>query len=236
MTRRRSYAKEFDYYGVAAIEAEYEDGFDSWEEISEAFKKSDNIVLKRSHGDVRNVGTVKHWDLDKINKKAYIGFNREDVEEDMEFDELNQVSIEYETLKGKIVGINHICIGNTFEQKCPKDVCNIVKQRGDEPDTTTDVVDVPDENEEPEVPEETPESEPEEKSELDLIKEQNELLKKQIKELSKVEAQPEPEPEVEEDEEEEQEEKIKLGFQKQLKHDLPTDKADIEEGYKWKFV
>jgi len=239
MKRQRSYNKEFDYWGIAAIgDYQYDDGFDKWEEISDAFKKSDEIILRRSHGDVRDVGIIKHWDLDKGNKKVYIGFNRDDIAKDIKFDEINQVSIEYETLGEKIVGVNHIAIGNTFKQKCPLKVCNITKQRGDEPDTTTDVVDEPDEIEEPEVPEETTESETEEKSELEVIKEQNELLKKQIEEMSKTTVESEPEPPAEGDEEiEKQDKKPKLGFKDKLKHDLPSKKEEPEEGITpWKYT
>lgn len=238
MTRRRSYVKEFDYYGVAAIEAEYNDGFDSWEEISDAFKKYEEINLKRSHNDVRVVGKLKHWDLDKTNKKAYIGINKGDLDDDVEFDKINSVSIEYVTEKDKIIGIDHICIGNNFVQKCPEDVCNIVRQRGDEPDTTTDVVDEPDEIEEPTAPEEVVESDEDEIS-TKILKEEIELLKKQIEELSKVKDEPETEPAGEEDEEEKQDKKIKLGFQKQLKHELPTEKDDPKSGLlsrKWNFI
>jgi len=234
MTRRRSYKKEFDYWGVAAIgDYQYDDGLDKWEEIQEAFKKLDEITLKRSHGDVMDVGSIKYWDLDKTNKKVYIGFNKEDVGEDIKFDEINQVSIEYKTEGDKITGVNHIAVGNSFKQKCPLKVCNITKQRGDEPDTTTDVVDEP-EVEEEVVPEEPIESEPEEKSELELIKEQNELLKKQIEEMSKVKNEPEPKPDVEGDKEDK---KLKLGFQEKLKHDLPSSENKPKTGFtKWKFI
>ncbi|KKN41723.1 hypothetical protein LCGC14_0720410 [marine sediment metagenome] len=238
MARRRSYAQEFDYNGVAAVEAEYDDGFDSWDEIAEAFKKSDEIILKRSHGDVRNVGIIKHWDLDKTNKKVYIGFNKEDVDEDIKFDEINNVSIEYETLKGKIVGVNHICVGNTFQQKCKKDVCSILKkQRGDEPTTEPDTtVEEPDVEEEV-IPDEEPEgSENEEKEEISnkILLDEIKLLKTQIEEKSKAKDKLEPEPEDKEDKK-----KLKLGFQDKLKHELPSKENEAENAglsRKWNFI
>lgn len=241
--RRRSYAlQKFDYSGIVAEEANYDDGFDKWEDMVFAFKGKDKILINRSHGDRKLLGFTTKWDLDSKNKNITIYFNKEDLDEDVEFDKINNVSVEWEMCPddpNKIIGINHISIGK-FKQKCKEEVCNITKQRGDEPDTTTDVVPEPDEIEEPEVPEETTESDIEEKSELELIKEQNELLKEQIEEMSKVKAQPEPEPEEEEDEEEEikQDKKIKLGFQDKLKHKLPTEEKDkVKTGFtKWKWV
>lgn len=232
MTRRRS-KKEFDYWGVAAIgDYEYDDGMDKWEEIQEAFKSSDEINLKRSHGDVRNVGAVKYWDLDKTNKTVSIGFNKADMDEDIKFDEINQVSIEYQTLGDKITGVNHIAIGNSFKQKCPLKVCNITKQRGDEPDTVPDAVDVPDEIEEVEVPEEQPGSEEEEISNK-ILMEEIKLLKKQIEEMSKVEDEPESDPAADVDVEE-TDKKIKLGFQEKIKHDLPSTDNKPKTGFtKW---
>ncbi len=235
MTRRRSYAKEFDYYGVAAIgDYEYDDGFDKWDEIREAFKNSEEIILKRSHGDVRNVGTVKYWDLDKTNKKVFIGFNKEDLEEGIEFDKINQVSIEYETLGDKIIKVNHICIGNTFEQKCPKKVCNITKQRGDEPDTEVDPVTVPDEKEKV-VPAEPEGSEQVEEISNTILMEEMKLLKKQIESMSKAKEEPKTDPEGKVDEDK----KLKLGFQEKLKHELPGEENTKRPntGFtKWKFV
>jgi len=243
MTRQRSFDKRFDYDGIAAIgDYQYDDGFDKWEEIKEAFKKvEDKIPLKRSHGDIRDVGFIKHWDLDKTNKTLYVGWNKEDMVEDIEFkDDKFKVSIEYETLGEKIIGVNHIAVGNTFKQKCPLKICNItnnMKQRGDEPDTTTDVVIEPDEIEEPVVPEETTESEPDEIALNTVLTKEIELLKKQVEELSKVKAQPEPEPVEEVDEEVEtkiKDKKLKLGFKDKLKHEIPTREKPTGE-YSWWF-
>lgn len=246
MTRRRSY-KQFDYYGVAAIEAEYDDGFDSWEEIEGAFKKYKEINIKRSHDDVRIIGKIKNWDLDKTNRKAYVGINKTDLDDDIELSEINSVSIEYLTEGNKIVGIDHICIGNSFKPKCKKELCNITKQRGDEPDTEIDPVEEPDEIEvvidEPNGSEEDTVDD-EEIDELAKLNKEVEILRKQLEEQSKAKDKPEDEPdaseedEVEDDDESEEEKKLKLtGFQKDKQHKIPTGEDIISETFSsWKYM
>ena len=245
--RRRSYAVEkIDYYGIVAEEAKYDDGFDKWEDMVFAFKNTDKILIKRSHGDSReSVGFTTKWDLDNKNKNVTIYINKENLDEDIEFDEHNQVSVEWEMCKddkNKIIGINHICIGNTFKQKCNIDVCNIVKQRGDEPITVPDAVDEPDEKEIPapdeqEGSEETIEveeeiSQTEEITNKILLDEVN-LLKEQIQILSKAKEEPKSDPESEADK------KPKLGFKDKMKHDIPTTETEKKSktGFsKWNFI
>ncbi len=221
MKRRRA-IKEYDYYGVAAIgDVQYDDGFDKWEEIQEAFKLNKEIPIKRTHDDVRNVGSIKYWDLDKANKKVYIGFDKEDVDQDIKFDTINQVSIEYETIDDKIVGVNHVAIGNLFKPKCKKEVCNVM-QRSEKPEGETETPAVPDEVKDP-APEE------QEKSEDTEVKEQLKLLQKQVEDLSKppVKAE-EQKPDVEEDK---KNDKITLKVREQVKHELPSDENKPKLGF-----
>ncbi|MFX1371340.1 MAG: hypothetical protein ACFFCE_05725 [Promethearchaeota archaeon] len=248
-------SRKFDYSGVAALgDYKPDDFYDKWEEIEVALKSRGNtpIPIKRSHGDVREqVGSIKYWDLDKRNKLLYVGWNQEDLDEGIKLhsnkDGDFNVSIEYEIQDNKIIGINHIAVGN-FDQKCPLKVCNITKRdRGDEPSAGPDIVDGQntDNNEEPEDPQESEENNKEDNSEENneeqeitskILLEEINLLKKQLEELSKAKDKPEPKPEEEGDEEEKEKQKIKLGFQDKMKHDLPTDKETSKVFTEWKFV
>ena len=221
--------KDFDYDGIAAVgDYQYDDAYDKLEEIDAALKKRNKepIPIKRSHGDVReNIGLIKYWDLDKKNKTLYVGWNREDLDKDIKLESDNgkfQVSIEYETEGKKIVGVNHIAVGENLNQKCPLRMCNIVnhiRDRSEEPPAEPDAEGGQD-TEKVEVPEEPQGSEQEQEQEIPtkILLEKIELLTKQVEELSKAKDKPESNPE----EKEGIKEKPKLGFQEKHKHELPS--------------
>ncbi|KKN03483.1 hypothetical protein LCGC14_1107250 [marine sediment metagenome] len=240
--KRRAYAADFDFWGVGALgDVEYEDGFDKWDDIKEVFKnikeEGRKVPVLRSHGDVRTVGHVGYHELDKCNKKVYIGFNQDELEKDIKLDALNGVSVEWITDNdNKIIDISHWAIGNTFKPMCEKDKCNIMqtKQRGDEPDTEVDPVTVPDEKEKV-VPAEPEGSEQVEEISNTILMEEMKLLKKQIESMSKAKEEPKTDPEGKVDEDK----KLKLGFQEKLKHELPGEESTKRPntGFtKWKFV
>jgi len=152
-TRERGYKIDFDYYGIGAIgDVRYDDGFDRWDDIQMVMKgKRDlgqSIPIKKTHNSKEPIGDLKYWELDKCNKKVYVGFNNDDI--DGKLDTFNNVSPQWIIdERGRIVDIDHFAIGNSFKQKCDDGVCGIkAVNRGEEP-----VAEVPEEPKEPTITE-----------------------------------------------------------------------------------
>jgi len=208
LSRSRSYQQDFDYWGIAALgDVQYDDGFDSWNEITAAFKSSEKIPIVRNHNDEHEIGFLSYWELDKCNKKVYIGFNKDDVSVELAL--FNNVSPEWEIdEEGHIIGVNHIAIGNSFNPKCETEVCNIMKKQRSEPAEGQEEEPV----EEPEAP--TTE-EVEEESEVEILKKQVALLKKELETLKP----------PEEEKSEPAEEDVKLEPKKDVQHELQGEEV-----------
>lgn len=118
------------YRGVGAIgDVKYEDGTDHFEDIKKVFKVNKEVNLKRDHDDAKVFGKVKKIDLDKKNKSVFLEFDEDDLDftpEEFENAELFGVSPQWIIKDGKIVGIDHFAVGNSFEPICTK--CNIKKE------------------------------------------------------------------------------------------------------------
>lgn len=136
------------YNGVIAQgDIEYPDGFDSWEDIEKVFKENKEVNVVRDHdNDTRVIGVLKNFNIDQKNKLIGINFDGNDIEEG-ELDEYMQVSPEWKVDEdGRIVGINHIAIGNSFKQLCSEKVCGITKTPEESTSVDDSTTEIPDES------------------------------------------------------------------------------------------
>jgi len=116
------------YSGIAAEgDIQYPDGFDRWEDIKKVFEDNKEINITRDHdNDTRVIGVLESWNIDPKNKVIVVGFDGKDIK-DGELDKHMQISPQWkvDAETKRIVGINHIAIGNSFTQLCSKDVCGV---------------------------------------------------------------------------------------------------------------
>ena len=108
---------------IAEGDVTYSDGvFDDWNEIVDAVSGADNIPVKKRHDYDGVITRISDFQLDPINKfvKAYF---------DGPVRPTDAISVAWEEEDGKIVGIDHVAIGNDFKPECPLSTCKITRNR-----------------------------------------------------------------------------------------------------------
>lgn len=112
---------------IAEGDITYSDGItDNWDEICHAISGADNDVpIVRNHGYEGQISKISDFQLDQVNKLVKARFNAPISQNDA-------VSVAWKEENGHIVGIDHVAIGN-FTPECPQNICNITRNRSQDP-------------------------------------------------------------------------------------------------------
>ena len=127
-TRNRSY----DWLAVIAEgDVQYEDGFDSWDDMVMAISGADNVPIIKSHDHQGHLGKISDFQLDHVNKLVKARFDG-----NINYDD--SISVQWGVDdEGHIKTLNHVAIGE-FKPMCPKNKCNLERNRSENMSETDD--------------------------------------------------------------------------------------------------